>query len=35
MIAKRLGLDIVFDKLLVALAGIDVRPAVASGGAAE
>ena len=35
VIAERLGLDIVFDELLVALAGIDVRPAVAGRRAAE
>ncbi len=35
MIAERLGFDIVFDELLIALAGIDVRPAVAGCGAAE
>ena len=35
VIAERLGLDIVFDELLIALAGIDVRPAVTGGGAAE
>ena len=35
MIAKRLGLDIVFDELLVTLPGIDVRPAMAGRRAAE
>ncbi len=35
MIAERLGLDIVVDELLVALAGIDVRSAMAGRGAAE
>jgi hypothetical protein len=35
MVAQRLGLDIVFDELPVALAGIHVGAAVARGGAAE
>ena len=35
VIAERLGLDIVVDELPVALAGIDVRPAMAGGRAAE
>ena len=35
MIAERLGLDIIFDELLIALAGIDVRAAMAGGSAAE
>ncbi len=35
VIAERLGLDIVVDELLIALAGIDVRPTVTGGGAAE
>jgi len=35
MIAERLGLDIIVDKLLVALPGIDVRPAMAGRRAAE
>ena len=35
MVAQRLGLDIVFDELPVALAGIDVRAAVAGRRAAE
>jgi len=29
VIAERLGLDVVIDELLVALAGINIRPAVA------
>ena len=35
MIAERLGLDIVFDELLVTLPGIDIRPAMAGRRAAE
>src|SRR5262249_56306090 len=35
MVAQRLGLDIVFDELPIALTGIHVRPAVTRGGAAE
>ena len=35
VIAERLGLDIVVDELPVALAGIDVRPAMAGCRAAE
>jgi hypothetical protein len=35
MIAERFGLDIVFDELPIALAGIHVRTAMAGGGAAE
>src|SRR5689334_18084741 len=35
MVAQRLGFDIVFDELPIALTGIHVRPTVARGGAAE
>ncbi len=35
MVAERLGLDIVFDELLIALAGIDVRAAMTGGSATE
>ena len=35
VIAERLGLDIVFDELLVALPGIDIRAAMAGRRAAE
>jgi hypothetical protein len=35
MIAERLGLNILFDELLITLPGIDIRPAMAGRRAAE
>ena len=35
MVAQRLGLDIIFDELPIALAGIHVGPAMARGGTTE